>query len=56
MICVGGGAPGASTAITEIAERLGAPVIGSTNGKGIIPDTHPLSLRPAPCAAKSSST
>ena len=44
MICVGGGAALACAAITEIAERLGAPVIGSTNGKGIIPDTHPLSL------------
>ena len=44
MICVGGGASLASEAITEIAERLGAPVIGSTNGKGVIADTHPLSL------------
>ena len=44
MICVGGGASLASEAVTEIAERLGAPVIGSTNGKGVIPDTHPLSL------------
>ena len=44
MICVGGGAWLASNAITELAERLGAPVIGSTAGKGIIGDTHPLSL------------
>lgn len=44
MICVGGGAWMASAAITEIAEKLGAAVIGSTNGKGVIPDTHPLSL------------
>ena len=44
MICVGGGAWMASDAITEIAERLGAAVIGSTAGKGIIDDSHPLSL------------
>jgi thiamine pyrophosphate-dependent acetolactate synthase large subunit-like protein len=44
MICVGGGACLAGNAITEIAERLGAAVIGSINGKGIVPDTHPLSL------------
>ncbi len=44
MICVGGGAWLASEAITELAERLGAAVIGSTAGKGIVDDSHPLSL------------
>ena len=44
MICVGGGARLASEAITDIAERLGAAVISSINGKGIVPGTHPLSL------------
>ncbi len=44
MICVGGGACLAGDAITDIAERLGAAVIGSINAKGIVPDTHPLSL------------
>jgi thiamine pyrophosphate-dependent acetolactate synthase large subunit-like protein len=44
MICVGGGACLAGHAITEIAEKLGAAVIGSISGKGIVPDTHPLSL------------
>ena len=44
MICVGGGAWRASTDITRIAEQLGAAVIGSTAGKGIIDDRHPLSL------------
>ena len=43
MICVGGGAWMASAAITEIAEKLGAAVIGSTAGKGIVDDSHPLS-------------
>ncbi len=44
MICVGGGATLAGAAITEIAEKLGAAVISSINGKGIVPGTHPLSL------------
>jgi len=44
MIYVGGGATLAGSAITEIAERLGAPVISSIAGKGIVPGSHPLSL------------
>ncbi|MBT8435074.1 MAG: decarboxylase, partial [Gammaproteobacteria bacterium] len=44
MICVGGGAWLASDAITGIAEKLGAAVIGSNAGKGVIDDSHPLSL------------
>ena len=44
MIYVGGGATLAGEAITEIAERLGAAVISSINGKGIVPGSHPLSL------------
>jgi 5-guanidino-2-oxopentanoate decarboxylase len=44
MIYVGGGATLAGEAITEIAERLGAAVISSINGKGIVPGEHPLSL------------
>lgn len=44
MICVGGGAAGAGSHITAIAEKLGAPVIASTAGKGIVDDGHPLSL------------
>ncbi|MCP4188054.1 MAG: 5-guanidino-2-oxopentanoate decarboxylase [Gammaproteobacteria bacterium] len=44
MICVGGGAWRAGDHITQIAEKLGAPVIASTAGKGIIDDNHALSL------------
>ncbi|MFT5220898.1 MAG: 5-guanidino-2-oxopentanoate decarboxylase [Planctomycetota bacterium] len=44
MICVGGGAVKASASITRIAEKLGAAVIGSIAGKGIVSDSHPLSL------------
>jgi thiamine pyrophosphate-dependent acetolactate synthase large subunit-like protein len=44
MICVGRGAIMAGDYITEIAEKLGAAVISSINGKGIVADTHPLAL------------
>jgi 5-guanidino-2-oxopentanoate decarboxylase len=44
MICVGGGATLACEALTEIAERIGAPVISSIAGKGIVAGEHPLSL------------
>ena len=44
MICVGGGATLAGAAIVEIAEKLGAAVISSIAGKGIMPGTHALSL------------
>ena len=44
MILIGGGAALAGEEITALAERLGAAVISSTAGKGIIDDSHPLSL------------
>jgi 5-guanidino-2-oxopentanoate decarboxylase len=44
LILVGGGAVGTRAALTEIAERIGAPVLASNAGKGILPDSHPLAL------------
>src|SRR5215471_18288533 len=44
LIFVGGGAVGTRTALTEIAERIGAPVLSTNAGKGILPYSHPLSL------------
>ena len=44
VIMVGGGATHASESITHIAETLGAILVASTAGKGILPDNHPLSL------------
>lgn len=44
LILVGGGAAGASQSITGIAESLGAIVISSTAGKGVVPDGHPLNM------------
>ncbi|MGB1238509.1 MAG: thiamine pyrophosphate-dependent enzyme [Pseudomonadales bacterium] len=45
MIFVGSGAQGVSPEITELAERLQAPVIGYRTGKGILDARHYLSLQ-----------
>ena len=44
LIMVGGGAVEAGTPLTSLAELLNASVISSNAGKGIVPDSHPLSL------------
>ena len=44
LILIGGGAAEASKEIIQIAENIGAIVLSSTAGKGIVPDDHPLSL------------
>lgn len=43
-IVVGGGARFAANEVRALAERLGAAVVTSTNGKGTLPEDHPLSL------------
>lgn len=44
MLWVGGGAIAATDAVHRLAE-LGVPVVSSTHGRGILPDSHPRSLR-----------
>jgi thiamine pyrophosphate-dependent acetolactate synthase large subunit-like protein len=44
MVLLGGGAVGAGAEATAVAERLGAPVGMTVNAKGVLPDSHPLSL------------
>ena len=44
VIMVGGGASKASHDIRQICERLGAIVVSSSAGKGIVDDSHDLSL------------
>src|SRR5215469_6127080 len=44
LIFVGGGAVGTREPLTEIAERIGAPVLSTNAGKGILPYSHALSL------------
>lgn len=41
---VGGGARGAAGALIELAERIGACVVTTVNGKGVVPESHPSSL------------
>jgi thiamine pyrophosphate-dependent acetolactate synthase large subunit-like protein len=44
VMLVGGGAHGHGEAVTRLAERIGAAVIQSRAGKGIVPEDHPLCL------------
>ena len=44
VMMVGGGAQLASTEVTQLAERLKVGVIASNAGKGVVTDSHPLSL------------
>ncbi|MBB4679255.1 thiamine pyrophosphate-binding protein [Crossiella cryophila] len=43
-LLVGGGAKGAAGLVRELAESLGASVISTANGKGVLAEGHPLSL------------
>ncbi|MDN3025475.1 thiamine pyrophosphate-dependent enzyme [Streptomyces sp. S.PB5] len=43
-LVLGGGARDARQPCLALAERLGAPVVTTANGKGCVPETHPLSL------------
>ena len=44
MIVAGGGALDAGAEITGLEEAAGAIVVTTTAGKGVVPDSHPLSL------------
>jgi 5-guanidino-2-oxopentanoate decarboxylase len=44
VILLGGGALNAGKAALAIAEKLGAPIITTTAGKGAVPENHPLCL------------
>ena len=48
LIWAGGGviSAGATRALQQLAETLNAPVVTSTNGRGAIPEDHPLCLGP----------
>jgi len=44
LILVGGGAVGTRQPLIDIAEHIGAAVLCTNAGKGIVPESHPLSL------------
>lgn len=44
VIVAGGGSVDAQSGVTALAERLGAPVLTTLNGKGVVDERHPLSL------------
>lgn len=44
LMILGGGALGAGAAAVTIAEKLKAPIVTTTAGKGAVPTTHPLCL------------
>jgi len=44
IMLVGGGANGHSVRVVHLAEQLGAAVVHSRAGKGIVPEDHPLCL------------
>lgn len=44
LLIVGGGATRASEEVRQVAEHLQAPVVTTVNGKGVLPESHPLSL------------
>jgi thiamine pyrophosphate-dependent acetolactate synthase large subunit-like protein len=44
LLLVGGGARAAARQVRDLAERLGAPVVTTANGKGVMPADHPLSI------------
>ena len=43
VVIVGGGARHASERVTEFAEKINADVVSTAAGKGIVPESHPLS-------------
>ncbi|SFR70379.1 acetolactate synthase-1/2/3 large subunit [Agromyces sp. CF514] len=44
VIVAGGGSTRAAPQVTALAERLGAPVLTTLNGKGVLDEHHPLSF------------
>lgn len=44
LIIAGGGSSGAAEQVCRLAERLGAPVLTTANGKGVVPADHPLAV------------
>ncbi len=48
VILAGGGAIGAAAELRRLAETLGAPVVMTVNGRGLLPPGHPLGVPMSP--------
>lgn len=48
LILAGGGVRWAAAGVRHLAERLSAPVVMTTNGRGILPSGHPLAVPASP--------
>jgi acetolactate synthase I/II/III large subunit len=48
VILAGGGALGAVAELRALAERIGAPVVMTVNGRGLLPPDHPLCVPASP--------
>jgi acetolactate synthase-1/2/3 large subunit len=44
LVFAGQGAAGAAPEVKRLVERIGAVVLTTTSGRGVVPETHPLSL------------
>ncbi len=44
VVMAGQGAMGAATSVAALAERLGAAVVTTTSGRGLLPEDHPLAM------------
>ena len=51
VILAGGGARGAAGELRRLAETLGAPVVMTINGRGLLPPGHPLEVSVSPSLA-----
>ena len=48
VVLAGGGAIRATAELRHLAEQLGAPLVMTTNGRGILPPGHPLAVAMSP--------
>ncbi len=48
LILAGGGCVHAAAALRSVAESLDAPVVMTTNGRGLLPEQHPLAVSASP--------
>jgi acetolactate synthase I/II/III large subunit len=48
LVLAGGGARGAATELRMLVEKIGAPLVMTINGRGLLPPDHPLAVSVSP--------